>query len=91
MALQKTITLTSGIVVTDAYHRIERLEVKIAGAVVTAVAQISSYLDGPSCLTRASVKQNSYPIPDFDKGAMGAAQVYDYLKTHADFAGAIDV
>jgi hypothetical protein len=91
MALQKTITLTSGVVIPDAYHRIEKLDVKVSGATCVATAQISSYINAAACLDKAPVRQKTYVMADFDKTAMGAAQIYLFLKSHPDYDGATDV
>lgn len=85
MALKLNVKLENGLFVTDAYCKIEQLEVnkKIATMLV------GTFTDNENVIP---IHEKIYIFtPDMrDNSKNIYAQGYDYLKTHADFKNATD-
>jgi len=83
MALSMTINTPYGIAVTDAYHRVEGLELL---SKVQARFQLRAYAD-PSM---AAIGDTAYTCAYDLGGPNPIAQAYLHLKTLSEFANAVD-
>lgn len=83
MALQKTITLPSGLEVVDAYHRVESVLLQSKGQLAFLVR---SYFDP----TKPFVTDQGMTCPYEITGDNPMKQAYLYLKTLPEFADAVD-
>lgn len=84
MALKKEITTASGIVVPDAYHRVERV---ILATKTKIHFVVSAYKDDG---IKAPITSKPYTCDYALDGSNPIAQAYVHLKTLPDFAGAQD-
>jgi hypothetical protein len=84
MALQKTITTASGIVVQDAYHRVTNVCLEGKDKINFS---LQSSIDAENVYFNSQVFSCDY---DLD-GLNPIRQAYDYLKTLSKFADATDV
>ena len=84
MALQKTVTTPHGIEVTDAYHRIEYVQIVNKTSLVYHVRTYKDNSDLP--FFEEKVLQSDYDIT----GDNPIAQAYTHLKSLPEFADAVD-
>jgi len=95
MAMHKAISLDSGLMVDDAYHRVEGIYIQAAGEMRMNV-QVATYKDKSAAKgadRRPWVLWREYAGLPFDKAATDpiVALAYRALKDMAEFADAIDV
>ena len=95
MALQKDVTLDNGIFVPGAYHKVTLLQVTALGTGINAIATVTTYLNQQlSDLNAPPILIKSYNVENFDIAidtVSAGLQIYSFLKTLDDFAGATDV
>jgi hypothetical protein len=84
MALKKTIQSNFGIEISNAYHRIGRIQI-VNKSEMTFV--VNAFVNSE---TTIPVEVNSYSCAYDLAGGNALAQAYAYLKTLPDFAGSTD-
>jgi hypothetical protein len=83
MALSKTINTPHGITVTDAYHRVEGLE-------LLSKSQARFQLRAYANTTKAAIDDKAYVMAYDLGGDNPIRQAYLHLKTLPEFADAVD-
>lgn len=83
MALSKTINTPHGITVTDAYHRVEGLELLSKS---TASVHLRVYAN----TAMAAISDMAFIVPYDLDGPNPIRQAYLHLKTLPEFANAVD-
>ncbi|SFH78531.1 hypothetical protein SAMN02910401_00328 [Megasphaera elsdenii] len=86
MALKMTLKLDNGLMIPDAYIKIEQIAINKE----TATALIGAFVDNAN---KIPVYEKIYIFtPDFSDSSQNIyAQGYNYLKQHQDFKESVDV
>jgi hypothetical protein len=86
MALQKSITLPSGISASNAYHKIERVHLSLEELLIDVVV----FADVNARNTPlAAIARQSYQVAAPE--SVSIASAYTVLKTFEDYSDAVDV
>jgi hypothetical protein len=88
MAISQTIELSNGLIVENAYGKIET----VGGGKMGAVIELKFYKDFVASTSKVAVRQDYINfVPNTDEKASNfIKQGYEYLKTLDDYADAID-
>lgn len=97
MSLQKNIVLNNGLEITNAYLRISKITIEhnadeLTGIGDTQIIEIRAYLNKNAFDTKKDNIEVYNIIRTYDDTMSASfADIYTYLKTLPEFAGAVDV